>query len=215
MSQDEDTRQVLNTMANPGQIGSLKFYLLPCTWMEACLPFLLGQTDQRPTLKIDNASTLLLNTGGAVSDEEAEESKFYEQRGKTVGVSPTLRRDIVHEIDFYCVGAHVWNLISEKFGFDVELSYKVLSQPHGGLVVNLETQKVDVPASGRFDYQPVAKKPTDVVSDEDDDLVRYHFSLAKFIYFSNFVTHLVATFSFLALPESRHHIQHRSHRMIH
>jgi hypothetical protein len=65
----------------------------------------------------------------------------------------------------------------------VELGYKVLSQPQGGLVVDLETQKVAVPASGRFDYQPVAKKPTDVVSDEDDDLVSHRSRFSKFKYF--------------------------------
>ena len=157
-------------MAQPGQMSSLTFYLLPCTWMTTCLSFLLGQTDQRPALKIENASLLLT---GEVSDEEQEETHFYESRGRDKAI--TLRRDLEHERDYYCVGSNVWNLVSEKFGFDEELGYKVVSQQPGVLAVNLGTEKIPIPATGRFDYQPVARKPTDVVSDEeDDDLVRLH-----------------------------------------
>lgn len=155
-------------MAHPAQIGNLTFYLVPCPWMETCLPFLTGQTDQRPTVKIENAS-LLLSTG-EVSDEEAEETKFYGSRGRQE--SRELRRDIQHKSDFYCVGSHVWNLVSEKFGFDVELGYKVLMQDLNELNIDLGTQKVPIPAGGRFEYHPIPKKHTDVVSDEDDDLVR-------------------------------------------
>lgn len=179
--QDEDTRQVLNAMSHPAQVDRLTFYMLPSSWMNACLSFLMGQTSQRPILKIENASLL---SSGQVSDEEAEEETFYESRGrnaqKSTQKSITLRRDLVHRSDFFCVGSNVWNLVSEKFGFDEELAYKVVSKGQGLLAVNfgIGTPEVPIPATGHFDYRSVAAQPTDVVSDEeDDDLVSQSLSV--------------------------------------
>ena len=135
--------------------------------MAICLPFLKGNTEERPTAKIENASFLVT---GEVSDEEQDDTTMYESR--VTRESNRLRTDIKHQRDFYCVGSNVWSLVSEKFGYDVELGFKVVEERQQGVLgIDLITQKVPIPVTGWFDYHPVARIPTDVVSDEDDDLV--------------------------------------------
>lgn len=135
--------------------------------MAICLPFLTGQSEERPTAKIENASLLVT---GEVSDEEQDDTNMYESRGRPE--SSRLRTDIKHQRDFHCIGSNVWGLVSEKFGFDVELAFKVAEgRQQGILAIDLITQKVDIPVTGWFDYRPIARIPTDVVSDEEDDLV--------------------------------------------
>jgi hypothetical protein len=135
--------------------------------MAVCLPFLTGQTDQRPAAKIENASLLVT---GEVSDEEQDDANMNGSRGNHESIR--LRTDVKHQRDFHCVGANVWALVSEKFGFDVVLAFKVVDgRQQGTLAIDLITQKVAIPVTGWFDYRPVSTIPTDVVSDEDDDLV--------------------------------------------
>ena len=107
-----------------------------------------------------------------MSDEEQDDTTMYKTRRKNKAT--VIRSDILHQRDFYCVGSNVWSLVSEKFGFDIELGCKVVSREQGILAINLGSQKVLIPATGRFDYQPVVRIPTDVVPDEeDDDLVSF------------------------------------------
>ena len=167
----------------------------------------MGRTDQRPTLKIENCSLLL---SGEVSDEEQDEANLYKLRGKNEVI--VMRSDIQHQRDFYCVGSNVWGLISEKFGFDIELGYNVVSQEQGILSINLGSQKVRIPATGRFDYQPVTRIPTDVVPDEeDDDLVSFdgHSVLLR----RSKRQPVCFPYSFPAFRDS-HDTQRHSHRMI-
>ena len=163
-------------MSQPLQATSLFFYILPCTWMEACLPFLKGKTERKPTEKIRNA--VFFVTTEVSDDEETDESKIINLRN----VSPTktvLRRDIVHAEDFFLVGSNAWTVVSNKFGFDIEVRLNAVQhasthREDSNLAVDLGHQKVIIPASGRFNYI-VAK--TDVVSDDEElnDLVSHFF----------------------------------------
>ena len=193
-------------MAQPILISRLTFYLVPCAWMTACLPFLMGRIDQRPTIKIANYSLVL---SGEVSDEEQDNANLYTSRVKNKVTM--IRSDIQHQRDFYCVGSNVWGLVSEKFGFDIELGFKVVSHEQGILAINLGSQKVLIPATGRFDYQPVARIPTDVVPDEeDDDLVSFDGTLVLLV--RSIHQPVSRTYSFPALQDC-HGTPCHNHRM--
>lgn len=162
---DEDNLSMMNAMSQPAQAAALAIFIVPCSWMEACLPFLKGNTDQKPAQKIQNAS-LFISTEVS-DDEEKAESDFYVQR--KIAQKLALRRDIVFAQDFFLVGSNVWTLLSNKFGFDIEGRYQVV--PHvsdlgtdSNLAVQLGHQMVNVPATGRFDFVVL---PTDVVSDDE------------------------------------------------
>lgn len=164
----------MNAMSQPLQVASLCFYIIPCMWMEACLPFLKGKTEIKPTEQICNS--LLFVTTEVSDDEEKDVSNFHDLRNVPLK-KPVLRRDIVHAQDFFLLGLHAWTVVSSKFGFDIEVRLKAV--PHtsthhenSNLAVDLGHQKVNIPATGRFDYI-VAK--TDVVSDDEDlnDLVSH------------------------------------------
>eukprot|EP00546_Thalassionema_frauenfeldii_P013290 CAMPEP_0178928376 /NCGR_PEP_ID=MMETSP0786-20121207/19862_1 /TAXON_ID=186022 /ORGANISM="Thalassionema frauenfeldii, Strain CCMP 1798" /LENGTH=1163 /DNA_ID=CAMNT_0020604219 /DNA_START=39 /DNA_END=3530 /DNA_ORIENTATION=- len=173
---DADINQALDAMARPSLCNEMKYFLVPCSWMSSCLPFLLGQNDQRPTLRIGTST--LLSTEGTVSDEEEEHSKTdfkprdrSNQRHHQLGsYQQSLRRDLHLGRDFHCVGINVWNLISEKFGYEIELGFPVVALENGGIAIDIpETQQqIPIPPTGRFDYE--ALSPTDIVSDDEDDL---------------------------------------------
>lgn len=177
---DADINQALEAMARPSLCSELKYFLVPCSWMTSCLPFLLGQTDQRPTLRI--GTSILLATEGTVSeDEEEEETKpsvqlherSHQRHQRLPSHQQSLRHDLHLRRDFHCVGANVWNLISEKFGYEIELGFSVVTVENSGLAIDIsETQQqILIPPTGRFDYE--ALSPTDIVSDDEDDLVRF------------------------------------------
>jgi hypothetical protein len=149
----------MNAMSKPALAASLTFYILPCSWMVACLPFLSGRTDEKPTEKILNAPLFV------TSETSGEE-------GKTEAI---LRQDIVHAKDFFLVGCNAWTLLSSKFGFDIEQRLKVTTHvptctEDSTLAVNLGHQKIAIPATGRFDYLIISN---DAVSEDGDidDLV--------------------------------------------
>lgn len=152
-------------MSQPAQAASLNFYMVPCSWMAACLPFLRGQCEERPNQKIVNA--VLMVTGVSDDEEKGEQKLPVSEKVQRVW---NLRSDIEHEQDFFLVGSNVWTLISEKFGYDEKLGYKVVPQPDHTLAVDLGSQKIGIPVTGRFSFD---LKQTDVVSDDDDfnDLV--------------------------------------------
>jgi ubiquitin carboxyl-terminal hydrolase 4/11 len=156
-------------MSQPTLINALTYYLVPSSWMLSTLPFLRGEAEQRPSQRIEN-TVLVLN--GHISDEEHEEVS-YTQKSRHKSID--LRRDIEHQRDFYCIGSHVWNLITENFDVDIELKFPVILHGHCTLAVDLGVQRVIIPHSGRFEYNHVVA--SDVVSDEEDDLVGIELSL--------------------------------------
>jgi hypothetical protein len=168
--QDEDNLCIMNAMSQPAQAASLAFYILPCSWMEACLPFLTGRTEQKPTEKILNAPLFVTSE---TSDEGGKTEATFDALRKAD--QKLLRRDIVHAQDFFLVGCNAWTLLSSKFGFDIELRLKVTTHvstrtDDSNLAVNLGHQKIVIPATGRFDYVVMS---TDAVSEDEDfhDLV--------------------------------------------
>jgi len=172
---EEDTRQILNAMSQSNLVGDLKFYVVPCSWMEECLPFLQGKVDKRPTEKIINEPML----SGAVSDDDDDENKGKRVPSQAAAAGSTnLRQDIVHQQDFFLVGANVWGLVSGKFGYDLQLECKASRLENNQLSIHVGDQmRVGVPASGRFAYE--TKKATDVVSEDDDDEIPYNRAFAK------------------------------------
>jgi hypothetical protein len=90
---------------------------------DGLLIILDGSIDQRLTVKIENYALLL---SGEVSDEEQDDTTMYKTRRKNKAT--VIRSDILHQRDFYCVGSNVWSLVSEKFGSEIELGCKVVSQ---------------------------------------------------------------------------------------
>jgi len=174
---DADINQALEAMARPSLCSELKYFLVPCSWMSTCLPFLLGQTDQRPTLRI--GTSILLATEGTVSEEEEEEDtkssfqlhdRSHQRHQRLRSHQQSLRQDLHLRRDFHCVGMNVWNLISEKFGYEIEFGFSVVAIENGGLAIDIrETQQqIPIPPTGRFDYE--ALSTTDIVSDDEDDL---------------------------------------------
>jgi hypothetical protein len=168
--------------------------------MNSCLPFLLGKTDQRPETKIANAPLLESEHPVSSSDDEEEmnerkrrlrrQSWQHRQRQHVDAdkkKSISLRSGLIHEKDFYLIGANTWTLLSSKFGYDVSLPRPCrLAATESKLAVAVETRMtpVPVPPSGRFSYSEsphVVAPQSDDVS-ENDDMVCKHMQLTLCIY---------------------------------
>jgi hypothetical protein len=174
-------------MSNPALNRNLEFYVIPVGWMNSCLPFLLGKTDQRPEAKIANAPLLESEHPVSSSDDEEEmnerkrrlrRQRWQERQRYHVDIdkSVSLRAGLVHGKDFYLIGPYAWTLLSSKFGYDVSLPRPcTVSATLSKLAVAIEGMApVPVPPSGHFSYGSetphiVAPQPDDV--SEEDDMV--------------------------------------------
>jgi len=183
-TQDEDTRCVLNTMANPHNL-QLEFYVISCEWMNAVLPFLMLKTLVKPELPIHNAP--LISSEHAVSSDDDEEDgsrnkkwretklAFYARQDADFNMKPLLK----HEEDYFLIGPNAWTILSTKFGYDYALPRKVktscTAESRMGVQVYPNQWPVDVPPSGRFSYESAAPVVADDVSETEDshDMVRY------------------------------------------
>jgi len=91
-----------------------------------------------------------------------------------------LNHDLIHEVDYVLVGQGVWTLLSEKFGYDTDISF-VVEYMHGKLCVNVkenddgDDEWIDIPKEGSFDYKKnLAMNNSDTMEDDLTDLYNYN-----------------------------------------
>jgi hypothetical protein len=187
VTQDDDTRTVMNAMADHTQCDSLKFYIVPASWFLKAWPLLTARSPdgvqegwRESVGRIQNAELMNVEREVSSSDDEGDGSlnaaerqkKRFEQlhlRMATKRQQSNMKQGMVHKNDYFFLGPSSWMLVKEKFDFDGhELGRSCVStgSSQNTLAIKLQPEEsednkpllIDIPASGRFAYEKVLPK---------------------------------------------------------
>jgi hypothetical protein len=142
-TQDEDTRKVLNAMAekSPSSLKSLNFYAVAASWFRKAWPILtsplaisndnwreeIGDIKNKElvedTVQDDDAYSGEKRSGdekdsAALLPSNNMNKNAIQSRQHSSNSSLRIRLTMEHEKDYFLLGPSAWMLVKEKFGFD-------------------------------------------------------------------------------------------------
>lgn len=168
-------------------LADLAFYVVPAAWLRKAWPILTtgrisetitgGDDDswREQVGQIETGELIVCDQAAISSDEEEptpppapknmaalQQNRDPQRRSKSPK-KEMLRRDLVHEEDFFLFGSSSWLLVKEKFGADTEIRRKcVFHNAENPLAVEIhpgqwpagsEPVYIPIPPSGRFPYE--------------------------------------------------------------
>lgn len=146
--QDEDTRNVMNAMSDPTpeNLERLTFYVIPASWFVKAWPILSARPDIKSNIPLQKehvgrilnaglvvqmperddaeedrkpAATYSSSTGSTKFDQAKANMEMFHHRRRTQKQTTTrMRPGLRHAKDYFFVGANVWELVKNKFGYD-------------------------------------------------------------------------------------------------
>lgn len=191
-----------NNQSQTTTTDPLMFYIVPASWFLKAWPVLAARSPDgiqegwRELIgRIQNAE--LMNVEREVSsssdDDEGDDNantltaaerqkKRFEQlhlrmatkKSSATTTMSTMKKGMVHKVDYFFLGPSSWMLVKEKFDFDgYELARSCVSASLNTLAIKLHAEEsednkallIDIPASGRFAYEKVIPKEEPSKSD--------------------------------------------------
>jgi hypothetical protein len=170
----------MNAMSNPTQAESLKFYIVPKSWVFKAWPLLTARSHddveegwRENVGRIQNAELMNVDHEVTSSDEDAPAEDQQKKRLEKLhlrmaknGSQGTMKNGLEHMKDYFFVGPSAWMLVKEKFGFDgYELARPCVAtgSSQNPLAIQLKPDEsdghtaklIDIPPSGRFANEKV------------------------------------------------------------
>ena len=162
LGKENDTMRINNVASSATRqedVNDLQFFLVDFSWFKAAWPVLKGRQRRDSIGPIENRNLLKVNSLHQMSGSS----------GTMIGPNckedaPVIKSGKHHGDDYVIVGANVWLLLSQKFGYDrkVELQckYKITKELETCLALyNNHDELVKVPPSGRFPYEQYVGEP--------------------------------------------------------
>lgn len=165
----------MNAMSNPAQAESLKFYIVPRSWVLKAWPLLTARSHDdvkegwRENIgRIQNSELMNVDHEVSSSDEEAPIEDQHQKRleklhdrmakNRSEGV---MKAGLEHMKDYFFLGPSAWMLLKEKFGSDgYELARPCVAtgSSQNPLAIQLQPEEsvgstamlINIPPSGRF-----------------------------------------------------------------